>query len=161
MGEKAVKNKQKLVDELSVVIKDSSSTFLVEYRGLTVSKLSQLRNELRKDGNEMTVYKNSVVVRAVNSLGYNEIEKELVGPNALVFSKHDPVSGARVITQFAKKNKMLVLKSAVVEGKVVSVEEIKTLSTLTDKEGMISMLLGCLKLPITKFACTLSAVASR
>lgn len=161
MEKRIVELKQNLVDEVKAIIKDAPSTFVVEYRGLDVKKLAELRTELRKDGNEMKVYKNSIVVRAVNSLGHKSFEKELVGPNALVFSKSDAVSGAKVLTKFAKKNKKLILKGAIVEGKVVDVNEVMILSSLPDKQGMISMLLGCLQAPIRNLACTLKAVADK
>ena len=82
----------------------------------------------------------------------------MVGPNAIAFGK-DATAPARVLAKFAKKHESLVLKSGIVEGKVVDVETIQKLSALPNKEGMISMFLGCLQSPIIKFACAVKAVA--
>lgn len=159
MNKKIVDAKKKVVKELEKEIEGSESTFIVEYRGLSVAKLAELRKELRKEDSDMKVYKNSLVRRAATNLGYEDLTKELVGPNAFVFVKKNPAAGARVLTKFAKLNNKLVLKGAVVEKAVVTNDEVKVLSKLGSKEELISKFLGCLKSPMTKFALTLDAVA--
>ena len=91
-------------------------------------------------------------------IGADGLKEVLVGPNAIAFGK-DATAPARVLAKFAKKHENLVLKSGIVEGKVVDEETIKKLSALPNKEGMISMFLGCLQSPIIKFACAVKAVA--
>ena len=104
------------------------------------------------------MYKNALAQRAVESIGADGLKEVLVGPNAIAFGK-DATAPARVLAKFAKKHENLVLKSGIVEGKVVDEETIKKLSALPNKEGMISMFLGCLQSPIIKFACAVKAVA--
>jgi large subunit ribosomal protein L10 len=108
----------------------------------------------------MKVYKNSLAQRAASEVGAEELTNDLVGPNALVFGP-DAVAPARILAELAKKHEKLVLKSGIVEGKVVGVETIKELAGLPNREGMLSMLLSCLQSPIRSFACVVKAVADK
>ena len=161
MNKAIIEQKETLVSEVSEEMKNSASTVVVEYRGLTVEKISELRRELRKQDATMKVYKNSIVSRAANLVGYSELDSELTGPNAIVFSKTDSTGAAKFLTKFAKRNEELVVKGGIVEGKYVDANEMKVVATLPNKEGMLSMLLGCLQAPIIKFACAVKAVAEK
>ena len=152
--------KQALVNTISDSISNAKSTVVVEYRGVSVAKLEELRRELRKEGVAMKVYKNTLVTRASNKLGL-DLDAELVGPNAFVFSYEDAVSAPRILAKFAKKEKNLVIKGGVVEGKVISAEEMLAVSKLPSREGLYSMLLSCLQAPIRNFACAVKAVAEK
>ena len=96
--------KQALVNTISDSISTAKSTVVVEYRGVSVAKLEELRKELRKEGVAMKVYKNTLVTRASNKLGL-DLDAELVGPNAFVFSYEDAVSAPRILAKFAKKER--------------------------------------------------------
>ena len=161
MNKVIIQEKETLVNEVSEEMKNSASTIVVEYRGLTVEKISELRRELRKQNATMKVYKNSIVSRAAGKVGYSELESELAGPNAVVFSKTDSTAAAKLLTKFAKKNEELVVKGGIVEGKYVDAKGMKVVATLPNKEGMLSMLLGCLQSPIRSFACAVKAVADQ
>ena len=161
MNKAIIEQKETLVNEVSEEMKNSASTVVVEYRGLTVEKISQLRRELRKQDATMKVYKNSIVSRAANLVGYSELDEELTGPNAIVFSKTDSTGAAKLLTKFAKRNEELVVKGGIVEGKYVDAKGMKVVATLPNKEGMLSMLLGCLQAPIRNFACAVKAVADK
>ena len=143
---------------LSEKLKNSVAGVLVSYKGISVADDTKLRRELRAEDVEFKVYKNALAQRAVESIGADGLKEVLVGPNAIAFGK-DATAPARVLAKFAKKHENLVLKSGIVEGKVVDEETIKKLSALPNKEGMISMFLGCLQSPIIKFACAVKAVA--
>jgi len=158
MNQTVLNAKQEVVSEISGKIKDSSSVVIVEYRGLTVSEVTELRRELRKENVELKVYKNTMTERACDECGYSDLKDSLTGPNAIAFSK-DATAPARVLAKFAKKHEALVLKNGIVEGKVVDTNTIKELSTLPNREGMLSMLLGCLQSPVRSFACIVKAVA--
>ena len=161
MNKAVIEQKESLVNEISEELKNSASTIVVEYRGLTVEKISNLRRELRKEDASMKVYKNTIVSRAAKNVGYSELDSELTGPTAIVFSKTNSTSAAKLLTKFAKKNEELVVKGGIVEGKYVDAAGMKVVATLPNKEGMISMLLGCLQAPIRKFACAVKAVADQ
>lgn len=160
MNQSIIDSKITVVNEVKEKFESSSSAVVVEYRGLSVKEVTELRRLLLKEGIDFKVYKNSMVERAANDLGYSELTDSLKGPNAFAFSK-DAVAPARVLAKFAKKNELLVLKGGVVEGKVVDVNTIKTLASLPSREGMISMILGMLQSPVRKFAYAISQVAEQ
>lgn len=157
MNQAIIDGKSAVVSEIANKMKESQSTVIVEYRGLTVAEVTQLRRELRSEGVEFKVYKNSLTQRAAQQVDAADLVKDLVGPNAIAFGG-DAVAPARVLANFAKKHEALVLKSGIVEGKVVTDATIKQLATLPNREGMLSMLLGCLQSPVRKFACAVKAV---
>ena len=159
MNQSIIAAKEAMVNEVAEGIKSSQSTTIVEYRGLTVAELKELRKNLRAEGAELKVYKNNLVLRASRELGYTELESSLEGPNAVVFSHESPTAAPKILAKFAKKNKNLVIKSGIAEGKVLSKEQVNELAKLPSKEGMLSMLLGCLQSPVIKFACAVKAVA--
>ncbi len=158
MNQAVLKEKEALVETITNQIKESASSVVCEYRGLSVAEVNELRRNLRKEDVELKVYKNTMVQRAVDSLGYDELNAFLTGPNAIAFSK-DATAPARILNDFAKKHKALVLKSGIVEGKVVDLNTIKELASLPNKEGMLSMLLSCLQSPVRSFALAVKAVA--
>lgn len=153
-----LENKKAVVAEIQEKVLNSGSTVVVEYRGLSVGKMTTLRSQLRAEGVEFKVYKNSLFQRAIEGTDFAEMKDQLVGPNAVAFSE-DAVAPSRVLAAFAKKNKQLLLKVGVVDGKIVNEEEIKELSALPNHDGMISMLLGMFQSPIRSFAYAVSQVA--
>ena len=159
MNKAILSSKQAVVDEISEKIKNSQSTVVCEYRGLSVAEVTELRRNLRAENVELKVYKNTLVERAVEACGFaDELKDSLVGPNAFAFST-DATAPARVLAKFAKKHKSLVLKNGIVEGKVVDEATMKELSLLPNREGMLSMLLSCLQSPVSSFARVVKAVA--
>ena len=158
MNQAVLSAKQDVVTEITTKIKDSQSTVIVEYRGLSVAEVTELRRALRAEDVDFKIYKNTMAQRAVDELGFGEIKNSLTGPNAIAFSK-DATAPARVLSKFAKDHKALVLKSGIVEGKEVNLETLQELADLPNKEGMLSMLLSCLQSPIRSFACVVKAVA--
>ena len=158
MNEAIINSKKAVVSEIAEKMKQSESTVVVEYRGLTVAEVTELRRNLRAENVDFKVYKNSLAQRAAEEAGMADLTKDLVGPNAIAFGG-DAVAPARVLAKFAKDHDKLVLKSGIVEGKVVSVDTIKELSSLPNREGMLSMLLSCLQSPVRGFACAVKAVA--
>ncbi|WP_281714500.1 50S ribosomal protein L10 [Allobaculum stercoricanis] len=158
MNKDVLAQKEADVAELSQKISDSSSVVVVEYRGLTVAEITELRNNLRKEGVDMKVFKNTIAQRTVKQLGFEALEPALKGPNALVFGT-DQVAPACVLAEFAKTHDKLVLKSGIVDGAVVDEATIKTLSSLPNKEGMLAKFASTLNAPVIKFALAVKAVA--
>lgn len=157
MNKDVLAQKEAVVNALTDRMKESSSIVVVEYRGLTVDETNELRKELRKEGVDLEVYKNTLARRAAKNLGFDEFADSLVGPNALAFGK-DQVAPARVLAKFAKDHKNLIMKDGVVDGKVVDEATIKRLSSLPNKEGMIAKFASVLNAPIVKFAMTIKAL---
>jgi len=158
MNQKTLESKKEVVSKISESFKESSSLTIVEYRGLSVAKLSELRKLLKAEGASFSVYKNTLVSKAVDGLGYDELQQYLSGSNAFVFSK-EVSNGPRILAKFAKRNEELVIKAGLVEGRVMDAAGMKTIATLPGREGLISMFLSCLQAPIRSFACTVKAVA--
>lgn len=158
MNQTVLDSKKSVVSEIQDKLANSSSTVVAEYRGLSVSEITELRRNLRAEGVEMKVYKNTLATRAAEAAGFSDLKDALTGPNALAFGS-DETAAARVMAKFAKKHDALVLKGGIVEGKVVDVDTIKELSSLPNREGMLSMLLSVLNAPVSSFARVVQAVA--
>ena len=158
MNQAVLSNKQAVVTEITDKMKNSQSTVVCEYRGLSVAEVTELRRNLRSEGVDFKVYKNTMVERACDDCGFADLKDALSGPNAFAFSE-DATAPARVLAKFAKKHKALVLKKGIVEGKVVDEDTIKELSLLPNRDGMLSMLLSCLQSPVSSFARVVKAVA--
>ena len=158
MNQSILDIKKAMVIEVVEKLKASKSAVVVEYRGLTVKEVTDLRRELRKDGIEFKVYKNSFVQRAAADLGYDALTSSLSGPNAIAFGD-DAVAPSRILAKFAKKHKKLVLKGGVVEGTVCNAEMITEVAALPGRDGMYSQILGMLQSPVRKFAYAISQIA--
>lgn len=151
MREQVLNQKVELVNEIKEKLDKAASAVVVEYRGLDVKSITDLRAQLYQEGVDFKVYKNTMVRRAVEEKGYQDLLESLTGPNAIAFSD-DAVAPSRILSKFAKKNKALIIKKGIVEGEVVEPETLKELSELPNREGMLAMLLGALQSPLRDFA---------
>ena len=159
MNEQTLQAKQSVVKEIVEKAKNSSTIIVAEYRGLTVAQLQELRRALRKEDSELCVYKNSLVERAGDELGYNDLATVLNGPNAFIFSK-EVSGGAKVVAKYSRRFRdVLVIKGGIVEGKFADAEKMKEVAKMPGREGLISMFLSCLQAPVRQFACAVQAVA--
>jgi large subunit ribosomal protein L10 len=157
----AIEQKKQIVEEIADKLKASKSTIVVDYRGLTVGEVTELRKQLREAGVEFKVYKNSMTRRAADSLDLSGINTALTGPNAIAFSAEDVVAPAKILNDFAKKHEALEIKAGIIEGTIASVEEVKALAELPSREGLLSMLLSVLQAPIRNLALATKAVADQ
>ena len=159
MNKDVLQAKQETVSEIVSKAKDSSALVVAEYRGLTVEQIQELRRALRAEGASMNVYKNSLVERASDELGYGDLKQVLSGPNAIFFSK-EVNSAAKVLAKYAKRyGDNLNIKGGVFEGKFADAAGVKEIAKLPGKEGLLAMLLSCLQAPVRQFACAVKAVA--
>jgi large subunit ribosomal protein L10 len=157
----AIELKQQAVTEIAGKLRDSKSTIIVDYRGLTVAQVTELRKQLREAGIEFRVYKNALVRRAAVEAGLEGLDETLTGPNAIAFSNEDVIAPAKILNDFAKKNDALELKAGIIEGNVTNAEEVKALAELPSREGLLSMLLSVLQAPIRNLALAAKAVADQ
>lgn len=156
-----IEQKQKVVEEIAEKFKDSQSTVLVDYRGLDVAQITELRKQLRDNNVEYKVYKNTLARRAIQDTDLEELTDVLVGPTAIAFSKEDVVAPAKILHEFSKDHEDLEIKGGVIEGKVATLDDIQELSTLPDHTGLVSMLLSVLQAPIRNLAYVTKAVAEQ
>ena len=150
--------KKQEVDIIAEQLKNSVSTVIVDYRGLSVAEVTELRSQLREAGVEYKVYKNTMVRRAAEKAGIDGLDEFLVGPTAVATSSEDVVAPAKVIAGFAKEHQALEIKVGVMEGSAISAEEVNTVGTLPSHDGLVSMLLSVLQAPVRNFAYAVKAV---
>ncbi|MDQ0220543.1 50S ribosomal protein L10 [Peribacillus cavernae] len=156
-----IEQKQQIVDEISDKFKSAQTAVIVDYRGLTVAQVTELRKQLRDSGIDFKVYKNTLTRRAVEAAELSGLTESLTGPNAIAFSTEDVVAPAKILNDFAKKHDALEIKAGVIEGNVASADEIKALAELPSREGLLSMLLSVLQAPIRNLALAAKAVADQ
>lgn len=157
-SEKVLEAKKAQVAELIEVLNGATTGVLVDYRGLTVEEDTKLRNDLRAAGVKYFVVKNTLLRLAANQTGLEDLDSILHGPTALAVSD-DAVAPAKVLADFAKDNDTLEIKSGFMDGKVLSLDEIKTLAKTPSKETLIAKMMGSLNSPISGLARLLSTIA--
>ncbi|HCT5213278.1 TPA: 50S ribosomal protein L10 [Enterococcus faecalis] len=161
MSEAAIAKKETLVQAAAEKFESAASVVIVDYRGLTVEEVTNLRKQLRDAGVEMKVIKNSILSRAAKKVGLDGLDEVFTGPTAVAFSNDDVVAPAKIIDEFANDAKALEIKGGVIEGKVSSVEQITALAKLPNREGLLSMLLSVLQAPVRNVAYAVKAVAEK
>lgn len=148
----------------------SDAVWVVDYRGLTVKQSEALRGVIREQGAAMKVYKNSLTERAFDALDLPSMGEILEGPSAFVFVTGDPVASAKAIKTFAKSNETLEVKGGILDGKVISADQLKAIADLPSREELLAKLLGSIQNlmvkvvrvlngPAEKFVRTLAAIA--
>ncbi|MCP8618057.1 50S ribosomal protein L10 [Salirhabdus salicampi] len=153
--------KKQVVSEISDKFKNSKSTILVDYRGLDVEEVTELRQQLRQAGIDFKVYKNTMTRRATEEAGLEGLNEVLVGPTAIAFSEEDVVAPAKILNNFAKEHEDLEIKGGVIEGNIATLDQIKELADLPSYEGLLSMLLSVLQAPVRNFAYATKAIAEQ
>ena len=152
MKESTLQVKVQLVDEIKGKIDNAQSVVLVDYRGLDVGQLTELRSQFRQAGVEYKVYKNSMMRFAFKESGLEEFNEYLTGPNGIAFSYEDPVSVSKIVSKFSKENDKLEIKVGIVDGKIIDVNGVEELATLPPREVLVAQALGGLNAPIQGFA---------
>ena len=148
MQKESIKRKAEQVEVLAEKLGRAKTVVAFDYPGLTVEAFTKLRTELRNANCEMAIYKNNISRRASIAAGYDAFADSLVGAKAIAMSFDDVVAPAKVVYEFSKDNKQVVMQSGVVEGKVASIDTINELATLPSYEMMLTMLAGGLLAPI-------------
>ena len=149
--------KKDVVKEISDIASSAQSAVAAEYRGLTVSELSVLRDNARDLGVYVKVVKNSLAKIAIKDTSFECMDSSLKGPLIFAFSKEDLGSAAKLVNDFIKDNALLKPVVVAVNGELVDVEQLSQIAALPNKEQAISMLMAVMKLPIEKFTQTLAA----
>ena len=160
MNQKILESKKATVSEIAKAFEGAGSFTVVSYQGLTVAEVQELRRVLEKADATFTVYKNTLVRRALVEADQPAMDDVLNGANAFVFSK-ELGAGPKALFKFARRHENLVVKGGIAEKQVLDAAGVKTISNLPDKNGMLSMFLSCLNAPIQKFAATVKAMADK
>ena len=150
--------KKELVERLSKQLADAEISILVDYKGLTVSQVTELRAKLRDAGAQMEVVKNTLMRLAAKGTGSEVMTDLFKGPNAIIISQEDPVAPAKIIVDFLKDNEKIELKGAALGGKLLSDEEVKQLAKMPSKEELLAKLVYTLNAVPTNLVNVLSGV---
>jgi len=153
--------KQAVVAEVAEVGCGALSAVAAEYRGLSVSQLTELRRQGRDNGVYVRVVKNSLAKRAVEGTEFECMQGSFSGPLMLAFSKEDPGAAARLFRDFAKDNDQLKIMVGAVGGTTIEAADIGKLANLPTRDQAISQLMSVMQAPVTKFVQTLNAVPSK
>ena len=153
--------KASIVEELSSRLATTKLAVVTDYRGLTVPVISQLRRDLKQSNAEIRVAKNTLLRRAIQGTPFEPMDKYLEGTTAVTFSGDDPVAPAKVLVKFVKDNPKLEIKAAVLDGKVLTEEDLKALSKLPGKDELRAQLLSVMLAVPTSFVRVLNAVPQK
>ena len=157
-SEKILNQKKEEVSKLAEEIKEAKIVLLTDYRGINVTDVTNLRTDLRNVNAKYTVIKNNITRRALAECGIEGLDDKLVGPTAVIMSNEDYLEPAKAIYNFTKNNDYYKIKGGIIEGKVMTAEEIITLAKLPSRETLLSMLAGALLGNISKVAVALDQV---
>ena len=157
-SEKIINQKKEEVANLAAKMKEAKIILLTDYRGINVADVTELRSELRKSDSEYKVIKNNIIRRALAENGIEGLDDLLEGPTAIVIGTEDYLEPSKVIYNFSKNNEFYKIKGGIIEGKVMTAEEIITLAKLPSRQELMAKLAGALLGNITKLAVALDAV---
>ena len=157
-SEKVLEQKKKEVSELAEKIQKAKVVLLTDYRGINVADVTEMRSKLRGVNTEYKVIKNNITRRALEECKVEGLEELLEGPTAVVLGYDDYLEPSKIIYNFSKENDFYKIKGGIIDGKVVSTEEIITLAKLPSRETLIAKLAGALLGNITKLAVALDQV---
>lgn len=156
-----LKQKEEVVKSLAEKMKNSKIILLTDYRGINVSDVTKLRANLRDTKAEYKVIKNNIIKRALDSNGESGLDDLLEGPTALVMSEGDYLEPLKAIYAYAKENEFYKIKGGIIDGKVMTTEELITLAKLPSRQELLGMLAGALLGNISKVAVALDQVVCK
>lgn len=148
--------KKEIVKELTQKAKESKSIIFVDYKGLKVKDITELKNQLREAGVEYVVSRKTLIDIALKDIGIETSIKGLEGQIAVSFSKEDEVVAAKIIEKFAKKNDNLKMLGGILGVQVMSQEEVKALAKIPSREELLAKVVGSIKAPVSGFVNVLS-----
>ena len=150
-------DKEKELGQLEVALKGSESAILVDFRGLKVPEVTELRRQVRAAKAEYKVVKNTLAKRAIKGTAFEGLDEHFVGTTAIAVSEGDPVALAKVLTTFAKATPALQIKAAVVQGRAIKPGEVSELAALPGKDELYAKLLFVLQAPMVQIVSVLNA----
>ncbi|WP_267256235.1 50S ribosomal protein L10 [Coxiella endosymbiont of Ornithodoros maritimus] len=151
-----LEQKKAMVAEITDIANEAVSVVAADYRGLTVSEMSELRKSAREARVHMRVYRNTLAQRAFKETTYACLEEVLTGPIVLFFSQEEPATAARLIEKFIKEHERLEVKGLVLDGELLPAEKLKFVARLPSREEALSQLAAVLLAPVAKLAHTIN-----
>ena len=160
-NQEIIEQKEKEVNELADKLKEAKMVLLTDYRGINVADVTKLRADLRPTAVEYKVIKNNIIRRALEVNGESGLNELLEGPTAIIYGNEDYLEPAKIIYNFSKENEFYKIKGGIIEGKVMTTEEIITLAKLPSRQELLAKLAGALLGNITKLAVALDQVKAQ
>jgi large subunit ribosomal protein L10 len=145
----SLEQKKQIVADIKESLSRAQSVVVAEYRGLNVGEQTELRAKLRDAGAEMKVLKNTLVKRATDEHGITGLDSYLEGPTTWVFSIEDPVAASKIMMEYAKTHKKLVIKGGILEKKVIDAKGIEALASLPSREVLLAQVLAGMQAPLS------------
>lgn len=161
MSEATIAKKAEAVKNVNEMLTNAETAIVVDYRGLTVAEVTDLRKQLRDAGIKMMVIKNKILERAVEGTDYEDLKSTFVGPTAVAFSDEDAIAPAKILKKFADDHEALEIKGGFIEKKIQTLDKINEYATLPSREDLLSMLASALQDPMRKIARAVKAVADK
>ena len=161
MSEATIAKKAEAVKNVNEMLTNAETAIVVDYRGLTVAEVTDLRKQLRDADIKMMVIKNKILERAVEGTDYEDLKSTFVGPTAVAFSDEDAIAPAKILKKFADDHEALEIKGGFIEKKVQTLDKINEYATLPSREDLLSMLASALQDPMRKIARAVKAVADK
>ena len=158
---KNIEIKKGVVADIKQKFEKAQTAVLVDYRGLNVAEVTELRNQLRKAGVEYAVLKNTMINLATKGMGFEEIDKHLEGPTAVAFGYEDAIAPAKILTEFFKKAKKMEIKCGVVDGSYLDVAGVEALANTPSREVLIAKIMGSMMSSVSKFVYALEAIRKK
>lgn len=155
--------KETAVAEISKILKDATSVFVTDYKGLSVERITDLRSKCRESKVSYMVVKNTLARIAAKEAGFDDMVGYLKGPSAIAFSYDDPSAPARIISEFAKKDKdnLPEIKMTIFEGQFYGPEKVEQIANMASKQEMLATLLAGFNAPLQGFVGTLNGLLSK
>ncbi len=151
-----LEQKKAIVAELAEVAKQSISAAAADYRGLTVSQMTDLRVAARAQNVKLRVYRNTLARRAFEGTDFACLREALVGPIVMLFSQDEPGAAARLLSDFVKKYEQLEVKALALDGQMLGADQLKAVASLPSRQEALSSLVVVLQAPVVKFVRTLN-----
>lgn len=159
MSESSKQQKQQVIDEIKEKLDGAKGAVVIDYMGISVAETEVMRRALREADVDYTVYKNTLMKRAVEGTEFEPLTDVLMGPSALAISKEDATLPARILNKSIKDFKKMEFKAGVIEGQYYDKEGIKAIASIPSKEELLAKFMGSIKSPISTFVRTLAALA--
>ena len=159
MSVEAQKAKQVIIDEIKEKLDGAQSAVVIDYMGISVAEADAMRKKLREANVDYTVYKNTLVKRAIEGTEFEGLSVVLEGPSAIAISKEDATAPARVLNEVIKEYKKMEFKAGVVEGAVFDKDGIQAIADIPSREVLIAKFMGSIQSPVSKAVRTFQAIA--
>ena len=159
MSVEAKQQKQAVIDEIKAKLDGAEAVILVDYMGITVAQADALRKELRENDIDYTVYKNTLMKRAIAGTDFEPLGDAMEGPSAIAISKTDATAPGRILKKAMKDFNKMEFKAGVVEGVYYDKDGIEQIASIPSREELLAKFLGSIQSPVSKFVRTLAAIA--